>query len=76
MQDPAGLLAFSAACLIGLSLASAAALKGWRGWLELKRLELSGGRAAPRSGSPVRRDLAELRERVKRLEAIASGIDL
>ena len=74
MQDPTGLLAFSAACLIAISLASAAALKGWRGWLDLKRLELSGGRSEPR-GSAVRADLTELRERVKRLEAIASGIE-
>jgi hypothetical protein len=54
----------------GLGLASAAALRAWTQWLELKHLELSGG-GAPRAER--RPDVGELRERVRRLEAIASG---
>ena len=61
----------------GLSAASMAALKGWQGWLELKRFELthaSGDRMLPPAGGRI--ELADLRERVRKLEAIAAGIDL
>ena len=66
----AGLAAF----LIGV----AALLRGWSGWLELKRAQMEGGtgigpRAAP---SPAQRiELAALKERVRRLEAIANGVE-
>ena len=73
MADPATLVAVASAATAGLTIAAAAALKGWSGWLELRRiqlssLELGGNRAVSRP-----KDLAELRERVRRLEAIASG---
>ena len=64
--------------LIGFSFAALAAtlmavLKMWQGWLDLKKSEL-----APRS--PVqgeeRVDIAELRVRVRQLEAIAACVDL
>ncbi len=51
----------------------AAALKGWQGWLELKRLEL--GRHSGRAGEE-RGDIAELRARVRQLEQIAACVDL
>jgi hypothetical protein len=48
-------------------------LKGWQGWLELKRLEL-GGR---HPGSAAERiELADLKERIRKLESIASCVDL
>ena len=77
MTDPT-IFAAASATLAAVSLFSGAALRGWNGWLELKRAELE---AAPgsRSGSlaPVGKiDLAELRQRVRRLEAIASGIEI
>ena len=61
----------------GLSIASAAALRGWNGWLELKRLEVDppGGKAARPLASAARIEMADLKERVRKLEAIASGID-
>lgn len=69
--------------LMGLSLiaalgtASWAALKGWQGWLELKRMELSQGYNPPVPANTGNRiELADLRERVRKLEAIAAGIDL
>ncbi|MCY7279619.1 MAG: hypothetical protein LH610_01740 [Sphingomonas bacterium] len=77
MFDPlgTGLIAASVMCAIGI--AAWAALKGWQGWLELKRMELVSGRAEatlpPASG---RIEIADLRERVRKLEAIAAGIDL
>lgn len=52
--------------------------RAWRGWLELKRLELS---RAAEDGTPdqdvgVRIELAAVRERLKKLEEIASGVEL
>lgn len=67
----------SASLLGGLGLASLAALKGWQGWLELKRFELSSAgidRTLPPAGNRI--ELADLKERVRKLEAIAAGIDL
>jgi len=61
----------------GLGAASAAALKGWQGWLELKRFELthaSGDRTLPPAGNRI--EIADLKERIRKLEAIAAGIDL
>ena len=70
MQDPGTMMAASAG-MVGISITSAAGLKAWNGWLDIRRLELGQGRAA----SPSRGDVTELKERVRRLEAIASGVD-
>ena len=61
----------------GLTAASLAALKGWQGWLELRRFELThdaADRTLPPAGNRI--EIADLRERVRKLEAIAAGIDL
>ena len=77
MLDPTSLVALSSFGLVAVGLASAAGLKGWTGWLELRRLELAGrGGRRPRIASGGRPELADLRERVKRLEAIANGAQL
>lgn len=77
------LLTMALAGLLGLSaliLSAHFLLKGWQGWLDLKKLELAS--AAPRQDEPTaspaggRIELADLRERVRKLEAIAAGIDL
>ena len=73
MTDPT-LLVFVFAATLALALVSAAALRGWQGWLELRRLELDGGRTGP-TRARGRAELSELRDRVRRLEAIANGID-
>ena len=55
------------------------ALRAWRGWLELKRLELARGALAGDDGEGdvgVRIELAAVKERLKKLEAIASGVEL
>lgn len=58
------------------------ALRGWNGWLALKRAEMElvsrhAGAADPAMPSAATRiDMADLRERVRKLEAIASGVDL
>ncbi|MEA3032017.1 MAG: hypothetical protein QOH86_33 [Sphingomonadales bacterium] len=66
---------FAFATLAGVALAAGAALQGWKAWLALKREALHAGRplASPTS---ARIELASMRERVRRLEAIASGIEL
>ena len=67
------------AALLGLVVLAVSALKGWQGWLELKARELDQARGydepKPSSGA-ARIELADLRERVRKLEAIAAGVDL
>lgn len=80
MQDQIPTLATAASGLIGVLIASLVALKGWRGWLDLKRMELqqaagmSDDIPAPSTGSRI--EVADLKERVRKLEAIAAGIEL
>lgn len=77
MNDPTILAALAGSGLTGLGIATFAALKGWQGWLDLKRLELAGHRdSETRSPAMERIELADLRERVRKLEAIASCVDL
>jgi len=76
-QDPTALIALASSGVVALSVASAAVLQGWSGWLELKRLEMTSG-SRDSSSSPVplsRIEVASLKERVRRLEAIASGVE-
>ena len=80
MQDPNVWLTMSGAGLIGLIILAWTALSGWRGWLELERMRLEA-RALPAAGSntaspAARIELADLKERVRKLEAIAAGVDL
>ena len=73
-------LLIAAASLVGLVVVAATALKGWQGWLELKTRELEQARGpAPEKGSPTgmtRIEIADMRERIRKLEAIAAGVDL
>ena len=77
MTDPMSTAMIGASIIVAIAIAAVACLKGWQGWLELKRMELAGGRAD--AGMPQthgRIELADLKERVRKLEAIAAGIDL
>ena len=76
-MDPLSIGLLAAGIFAALATASWAALKGWQGWLELKRFELTHG-AADKALPPAtgRIEIADLRERVRKLEAIAAGIDL
>jgi hypothetical protein len=75
MTDPTTLMMASSAALVGLGITSAATLRAWNGWLELKRLELNSRSPARRAGEG-KPELAELKDRVRKLEAIASGIEI
>jgi hypothetical protein len=72
MNDPLPLVALSASGLVAVALASAVGLRGWTGWLELRRLEIGGRRGV----AGARIEIADLRARVRRLEAIADGGDV
>ncbi|MCW3848341.1 hypothetical protein OF829_13935 [Sphingomonas sp. LB-2] len=69
--------------LAGLGMVTAAGLSGWRGWLQLKHEEL-GDRLGANAPAPVsgtgsaasRIEMADLKERIRKLEAIAAGVDL
>ena len=76
-MDPLTIGVLAASVLTGLGAASWAGLKAWNGWLELKRFELtydSADRTLPPATGRI--ELADLRERVRKLEAIAAGIDI
>lgn len=67
----------ASASVTGLGMVTLAGLSGWRGWLQLKRQELDRDRAAPLPvGTGARIEMADLRERIRKLEAIAAGVDL
>ena len=77
MADPAAMLTLITAGTAGISITSAAALRGWNGWLDLKRMELAGPDRKASPPSPAARiEMADLRERVRKLEAIADGVDI
>jgi hypothetical protein len=69
------LIIFALAALAGLALAAGTALQAWNAWLAFRRDALGSGRPPP-SPASARIELASLRERVRRLEAIATGIEL
>ena len=76
-MDPLTIGVFAASVIAGLGGASIAGLKAWNGWLELKKMELAhvaGERGLPPATGRI--EMADLKERVRKLEAIAAGIDL
>ncbi len=81
MTDPNFYLIMASAALAGLGMTTFAALTGWRGWLALKHQELhqAGGdlhqeRSLPNASARI--EIADLKERIRKLEAIAAGVDL
>ena len=70
MTDPAALLALGSTATLALGVTAVAMLRGWHEWLDIRReqIEKNGHRRTGRAA-----ELAALRERVKRLEAIANG---
>jgi hypothetical protein len=84
MNSPDFYMIMAAAGLAALGMVIAAALAGWRGWLALKRQQLSlvgpshDGHAdpVPTGNASARIEIADLKERIRKLEAIAAGVDL
>ncbi|MES2158472.1 MAG: hypothetical protein V4512_11760 [Pseudomonadota bacterium] len=77
MLDATLYLTLAATTLAGLAIIAVAGLRGWNGWLDLKRAELTHGVevSAPPSAA-ARIEVADLKERIRKLEAIAAGVDL
>jgi hypothetical protein len=78
MTEPMTYLTLASFGLVALGITIMAALKGWQGWLEIKQLEIAGGQqqAQPRSSAMERIELADLKERIRKLESIAACVDL
>lgn len=83
MTDPVFYTSMSAAALAAIVILSVVGLKGWREWIALKREELQhygqSSAATTESAAPTafaRIEVADLKERVRKLEAIAAGVDL
>jgi hypothetical protein len=78
-QDPSFYITISAVALATVALIAAAGLRGWRDWIDYKRAELETQHRPSSEGVPSavsRIEVADLKERVKKLEAIAAGIDI
>lgn len=66
--DPSFALTLATTGLAATGMTAMAALKGWQNWLDLRREAIE----AKRRATP-RQTIVTLRERVRRLEAIANG---
>jgi hypothetical protein len=76
-MEPLTVALIGASVLLAMGLAAVASLKGWQAWLDYKRLELAsqtGDHGLPPATGRI--ELADLKERVRKLEAIAAGIDI
>lgn len=76
-MEPLSVAMIGASIILAIGLACVAGLKGWQLWLDYKRLELAsqtGDHGLPPATGRI--ELADLKERVRKLEAIAAGIDL
>lgn len=74
---PHPILILAIAALIGLAIVAATVLVVWQGWLQLKLAELARPRPQPDQATSLARiELADMKERLRKLEAIAAGIDL
>jgi hypothetical protein len=79
MTEPLTMAVMASTGLAATGMTVFAGLRGWQGWLDLKRLELSGhSRPAEGARGPAmeRIEIADLKERIRKLEAIASCVDL
>ena len=79
MTDITVTLLSSAVALAALCIVSLAGLHGWSQWIALRRHEMDQRPGDTTSGMPTtanRIDVADLKERVRKLEAIAAGVDL
>ncbi len=79
MSDPMTTMTMASFGLASISIVTFAGFRGWQGWLDVRKLELTGtgtGRKEPRSQTADLIEMADLRERVRKLESIAACIDL
>ena len=78
-MDPNIYIIIGAFAVLSVGIVSSLGLRGWRDWLALKHAEFDIARRsgdAPVPSATSRIEVADLKERVKKLEAIAAGIDI
>lgn len=78
-QDPNFYIIIGAFALTCVAVVSTLSLRGWRDWIALKHAELQTHQSGSEVAVPStvsRIEVADLKERVKKLEAIAAGIDI
>ena len=79
MSELASSLIWTVGALAGIALICISALKAWNGWLDLRREELHAaepGVEVAENQTGARIEMADVRERLRKLEAIARGVDL
>ena len=84
MTDPTFYMTMATTALAAVAMLTFAMLTGWRGWLAFKQQELHAfGDGHTESHAHVslpnasaRIEIADLKERIRKLEAIAAGVDL
>ncbi len=69
-------LIIAVSALMAVAMIATFGLKGFTAWLDLKRAELDVHRQAPAPSANNRIEIADLKERIRKLEAIAAGVDL
>lgn len=72
-------LLIAATLLVAVVILAQASLRGWQGWLQLKTRELEMHQPEIEGGAgpgAARIEIADLKERIRKLEAIAAGVDL
>ena len=77
MENTPLYLTFAATALLASATLALAGLKAFSGWLALKHAELALVRNAPEHSPSTsnRIELADLKERLRKLEAIAAGVE-
>jgi hypothetical protein len=77
-QDPNFYIITGGFALASVAMVATVSLRGWRDWIALKHAELQQGvkNDSPVPSATSRIEVADLKERVKKLEAIAAGIDI
>ncbi len=77
-QDPNFYIILGGFALASVVVLATASLTGWRDWIALKHAELKTAEPKEQNSPSItsRIDVADLKERVRKLEAIAAGIDV
>ena len=62
--------------LVGTTILALIGLRAFAGWINLKHAELDRAREPGTPSTVARIDIADLKERIRKLEAIAAGVDI
>ena len=66
----------AAATLVAIAILARTALNAWNGWLDLQREQITRPADYGTGHALGRIDLSDIKERLRKLEAIAAGVDL